>query len=94
MGGYAPEQRLAQQHAEGRGLAASALPYALIHPSAWNRSSPKFAQSRSNTSEHPWRNSTLFGYHQAFPDFLIIFIGRSLPNGGSWPIEPQEWASH
>jgi hypothetical protein len=44
VGYYAPEQRLAaQQHEEGRGLAASALPLALIHPRAWNRYSANFA---------------------------------------------------
>ena len=32
-----------QRQDEGRGVAASAVPYASIHRSAWNRYSPKFA---------------------------------------------------
>ena len=34
-------QSTAHQHEEGRGLTASTLLFALIHPSAWNRNSPK-----------------------------------------------------
>jgi hypothetical protein len=36
------QSSVSQQHEEGRGLAASPLLCCPIHPSAWNKSSPKF----------------------------------------------------
>jgi hypothetical protein len=53
----------------------------LIHPSAWNRNSPKSGQSRSNTYERPWLRSVSFRYYLAFHHFLIMPIGRGLRHG-------------
>jgi hypothetical protein len=55
----------------------------LIHPSAWNRNSPKSGQPRSNTYERPWLRSASFEYYLAFHHFLIIPIGRGLRHGWS-----------